>query len=334
VEGLRRLDEDSIQYLGGDWGTLFRELPFEGTVVYRSRHHELIEETKLPEEALKPLADALGKSEPNPYLAVLMADGDRMGEVISKLDTPDKHREFSRTLSRFASKASEIVRNHRGVLIYSGGDDVLAFLPVDKCLACARTLHDTFGDLLQGYKVDQHSPTLSVGIAIAHFMDDLEELRQYALDAEKSAKKPDRDGLAVHLHKRSGSPTCVRSRWSAKPDVTLMRYADWVRHDAIPSKLPYDLRKLVPIYDDKNWQDANTRQKALQADVLRIIKDKQPRGARSAMPQIASAIESRVKDSRSLETFCEELLVARLIAEVMEQAEPRKSSRQVAEVKS
>lgn len=324
IEEVRQSNRETIQRLGDEWKTLFDELPYEGTVVYRSRHHELIEETGLPPEALRPLAVALGQSEPNPYLAVLMADGDRMGKVISSLTSAEEHRTFSLTLSGFATQARQIVREHRGVLIYSGGDDVLAFVPVDKCLDCARKLHDTFGKLLESYQPDGESPTLSVGIAIAHFMEDLEELRQYALDAEKAAKKPDRDGLAVHLHKRSGSPTCIRCRWQDSPDVRLKKYAEWIRADAIPSKLPYDLRKLIDLYRDDNWHDADTRSEALRKDVVRIIKDKQPKGARSRMKEIEEEIEQRVGNADELHQFCEELLVARLVATVMDQASPRK----------
>ena len=72
-------------------------------------------------------------------------------------------------LAGFASEAREIVHEHNGVLVYAGGDDVLAFVPVDRSLDCARGLHDTFGQLLQewGEKVGTKI-TLSVGVAIGH----------------------------------------------------------------------------------------------------------------------------------------------------------------------
>lgn len=321
IEEVRRLHEDAIQRLGGGWERLYAELPYEGTVVYRNRHHEIRGETGLSDEDLWPLADALAKlPEPSPYLAILMADGDRMGQVISTLKSADAHRDFSRKLSQFAGNARKIVEQHRGVLIYSGGDDVLAFVPVDQCLDCARSLHDTFGRLLVEYKVeDGCPPTLSVGIAIAHFMDDLEELRQYALEAEKSAKKPDRNGLAVHLHKRSGSPTCIRVKWDKCPDERLQRYAKWIRTDAIPSKLPYDLRKLIELYEP--WP-SETLKEAMTADVIRVIRDKQPKSAKSAMKDIEKELSERLTGATSLKQFCEELLVARQIAEAMQQAQP------------
>ena len=116
------------------------------------------------------LKDIGGK--PIPYLAVLVADGDKMGAAISRLESPAKHRDFSLALAGFAEEARRITAAHQGVLVYAGGDDVLAFLPVDKCLDCARELHDVFAELLNAYG----SPTLSVGLAIGHFMENLEDL--------------------------------------------------------------------------------------------------------------------------------------------------------------
>ena len=56
-------------------------------------------------------------------------------------------------------------------------------------------------------------PTLSIGLAIGHFMEPLEDLRAYAIAAEQHAKRPrrvnlnstNRNGVAVHVHPRSGA---------------------------------------------------------------------------------------------------------------------------------
>ena len=56
-------------------------------------------------------------------------------------------------------------------------------------------------------------------------MENLEDLLDYGRAAEKAAKEPDRDGLAVHLHKRGGAPIRVRgsgatiltSAWPSSP---------------------------------------------------------------------------------------------------------------------
>lgn len=58
---------------------------------------------------------------------------------------PSFHLQFSEMLGTFANVcARRIVEAFDGCLIYSGGDDVLALLPSDKALECARTLRAAF----------------------------------------------------------------------------------------------------------------------------------------------------------------------------------------------
>jgi CRISPR-associated protein Cmr2 len=197
--------------------------------------------------------------------------------------------------------------------VYAGGDDVLAFLPVDKCLECSRKLHDAFGERMRPYG----EPTLSTGIAIGHFMENLEDLLEYGRAAEKAAKQPDRDGLAVHLHKRGGSPVRVRSQWTDRPDERLTRYAQLIQAEAIPGKLPYELRQLSGVY--KDWS-GDSLVHALRQDVLRVIRDKQPRGGRSYLKEIETLVEERLNDSVSLYRFAEELLIAKQIATARSEA--------------
>ena len=241
-----------------------------------------------------------------------------MGEAISRLDSPEKHRSSRKPWPGSRTKPERSSNAHNGVLVYAGGDDVLAFVPVDKCLDCARKLHDKFAELLQEYG----SPTLSVGIAIGHFMENLEDLLDYGRAAEKAAKQPDRDGLAVHLHKRGGSPIRVRAKWTENPspDERLIHYARLILAEAIPSKLPYDLRKLANLYE--NWP-TETVANAIRQDMSPVIRDKQPRQADSTCPQIEVALRSRVTDDASLHRFAEELLVARQIATALRQAGER-----------
>jgi CRISPR-associated protein Cmr2 len=286
---IRRLDTSAYKQ--------FADFPYEGTVAYVNRHHELCEDTKATDNDLRPLRDALsGLPQPEPYLAVLVADGDRMGAAIASLPSADEHRKFSRDLAAFAGEAQRVVNEHRGVLVYAGGDDVLAFLPVDTCLACARALHDAFRNRLAGYG----ALTLSVGIAIAHFMENLEDLLAYGRAAEKAAKEPDRDGLAVHLHKRGGAPIKVREPWSTSPDVRWMQYAQLIRAEAIPSKLPHDLRQLADLY--AAWSDPTTIQAAMQQDVLRVIRDKQPKAGRTYMGHVEQIVRG-LYDVRALHAF-------------------------------
>ena len=174
-----------------------------------------------------------------------------MGEALSQLKTADEHRRFSRQLSAFAAEARTIVNRQRGVLVYSGGDDVLAFLPVDTCLASARELREKFADAMGPWTPKTRKAlTLSVGVAIGHFLENLEDLLDYGRAAERHAKQPretdgpqePRSGLAVHLLKRGGGPIAVRGNWSDNwwegIDQQLQNLAGWINECAYRAASP------------------------------------------------------------------------------------------------
>lgn len=304
----------------------YRPFPFEGTAVFRSRYPDIAKDAGAPEPDLGPLANALAAlthqhGEPSPYLGVLVADGDRMGQALSHLISPEEHRQFSQALAGFAAQAREIVHKHYGVLVYSGGDDVLAFVPVDHCLACARDLYCAFGRALASRSTAEGPLTLSVGLAIAHFMEPLEDLLRYGRDAEKHAKHPrsadvgqtDRNGFAVHVVKRGGGPVAIRANWSsdAAKDLSqrLPQSAEWIAAQSISGRVPYDLYTLANVYE--SWPTASIKD-AIQRDVLAVMQGKQPRGT-SMILEIKSQILDRVEDANSLRGLANELLVARAI---------------------
>jgi len=293
----------------------FAAFPYEGTAVYTSRHHELIEETEATVDELRGLRESLARlTQPEPYLAVLIADGDRMGAAIANLNDRDKNRAISKALASFAVEARKIVNDHNGVLVYAGGDDVLAFLPVDKCLGCARELREKFVECLKK-EVPADTPTLSVGIAIGHFMENLEDLLDYGRAAEKAAKKVEgKDALAVHLHKRGGAPIKIAKRWETDPETRLLELAEVMNDGTIPTKLPYELRTMSKLYE--SW-DENVAE-AIKQDLARVIAKKSSKGVdtvKTAMKRFTTDM-----DSKKLLALAEEMLVARQIATVLKQA--------------
>jgi len=314
--------KNCLARIGSDWPQ-FSAFPYEGTPVYRQRHKELQTETGCPEADLKELGGALRPLEdccdiPEPYLAILVADGDRMGKTISAIDSADKHREFSKQLASFAGAARGILQGHQGCLVYSGGDDVLAFVPVDTCLPCARELHDAFGKVTAQWKDETGaSPTLSVGIAIGHFMDPLEDLLAYSRAAEKAAKHPDRDGLAVHLHPRSGAPRAIRGRWSDNLDRKIETWARLLLEGHIPDKAAYDLEELARDYE--NWPDGTATAHAIPEDAQRLLKRKRPKSGGDLAPELTELLRSAI-NAQDLSRIATQVLVARRIARSWEQA--------------
>ena len=272
--------------------------PFEGSVLFASRMDDLADQAQgldpggeavaLVQKARELLARLCKRyGEPFPYLAVLVADGDRMGKAIDLIGDPERHREFSQELSRFAGDAHDIVCDFGGVCVYSGGDDVLAFLPCDQVIPCARNLHESFGNLMGSF-LDEESrpPTLSVGVAVGHLFEDLEDLLAFGREAERLAKEgrsleDDRNGLAVVVRSRGGDKCVVREQWGEQsnrmgiPDSLDQRLLYWggrFAEGALPNKFPYELRSTAAFYE--GWANQTQRSEAMGRDTARILERK------------------------------------------------------------
>ncbi|GHO49659.1 type III-B CRISPR-associated protein Cas10/Cmr2 [Ktedonospora formicarum] len=145
---------------------------------------------------------------PSPYYAILVADGDGMGEVIDHQAHLgiDKHRQLSRALALFSGGVRETVRKHRGALIYAGGDDVMALLPLHSMLACVQELAENYQTAMRLFKNEQgKQSTLSAGVAIVHHLALWQEALDVARDAESRAKRvPGKNAIAITLQRRSG----------------------------------------------------------------------------------------------------------------------------------
>lgn len=117
------------------------------------------------------------------YYAVLLMDGDNMGQFFN--GGQDMVRLTSAKLSHFAKKrVPAIVDEHNGVLLYAGGDDVLALFPVQSVLSAAYQLRMAFSHDTDGLP----GATASAGIAIGHKRTPLQQMLTEARSLEKAAK--------------------------------------------------------------------------------------------------------------------------------------------------
>lgn len=124
---------------------------YEADLLFEERIFELFPTKDDPRQAeakqaltafLKTIA---AQQRPLPYYAILHADGDQMGTLIDAQTSSSAHRRLSTALSHFAAGVREIVEGtYHGALVYAGGDDVLAFLPLYSALECAKALADDF----------------------------------------------------------------------------------------------------------------------------------------------------------------------------------------------
>nr|WP_233168310.1 type III-B CRISPR-associated protein Cas10/Cmr2 [Paenibacillus roseus] len=224
--------------------------------------------------------------EPTPYYAFLMCDGDRIGKQLRKLQTPEEHKNFTKSLSEFAEKAEEVIRNYNGQLVYSGGDDVMAYLPLNSCLLAVDELRRQFGiKMAEAFpdSVEQGTtPTLSVGLAIVHMLEMLEDARKLALSAEKAAKQ-ERNALALHFQKRHGGDALKFTiSFDADPITNIGEIQALYRKGTISYGFAYELRSLYKEYQallPKQTSEHGVRWKTnikelLNYEVARLIAKK------------------------------------------------------------
>lgn len=301
--------------------------PYDGSLFFPSRLEALAAEKGLTQE-ITPLKEKLKKlyqrvQQPHPYMAVLSADGDHMGQTLSMIKDMKGHQLFSQALSRFAREARNIVENSRenftGVLVYSGGDDVLAFLPMDWALDVARKMHDYFeeitGEVLQRLSLEKTvKPTLSVGIAIGHCLEPLEDLLNMARAAEKEAKGTERNGLAIFLQTRNGGePLRIRERWDQDPDRKINEKVELFLNQELSHKTPYDLRQLAGTYGPKRESPWPPKE-LIQADAERLLTRKKGRDGEKIDESHLHRLLQEVQSLKDLYHLSDSLLLASHLA--------------------
>lgn len=293
----------------------------DGSMLFASRLSDHLEGNALrqAEAALRRFRELARIDEPSPYYALLIGDGDFMGRTINVLGTPEANRSFSRTLAAFAAEARTIVHDKDGAVVYAGGDDVLALLPLHTALECAATLAETFTVRMAGYGEEEGPPTFSAGIAIVHHLEPLEDALNLARKAEKEAKSINgKNALAVALDKRSGVPRMVSGKWG-ELDKRLMNLAALHQQEVIPDRMAY---QLLDVYHLLGGETAFTTDPVL-VDVLafeasRIISRKRMVGGRSMVDDEHKAyIKHAVdRDNTTIATIADELVIASMIGKV------------------
>ena len=147
-----------------------------------------------------------------------------------RLVTPAIHAAISESLGDFSLYGvARIVKDHHGTLIYSGGDDVCAVLPVETSLRAAQKIQQYYTStykLIQKDKPPEDvaaswSPApgkLSAAILICHHKESLTQMiaRAENLLKERAKKEPGKNACAIELRKRSGGSRYFVRKWDDK----------------------------------------------------------------------------------------------------------------------
>ncbi len=244
------------------------------------------------------------------FLTVLHMDGDFMGKRLSLVENAQDHRRLSAALADFAEvrvpkiiaghdpKRSATYRDHpgRAVLVYSGGDDVLALMHPGLVLSCANQLQAAFREALAGFETEKLPVTMSAGIAIAPFKLPLDGALQEARDAEEAAKNGHhRDAVVVREAHRSAQVRQAGAKWTVIPTADALR--GHFANGRLSGKLGFDLYDLAAVMDDNPHDpcapDAEARfavqpivpEEARAAEALRLLRRRLAEGLDTAISE-------------------------------------------------
>ncbi len=299
-----------------------KPFPFDASVLLPSRWRSVFEEQGLegdPEawgrQRVQPLLREF--PEPYPYVACLVADGDRMGRAIDSLGSADAHRAFSKALADFAAEARAIVeQRHRGALVYAGGDDALAFVSLPEALACADALRAAFERAMAAACASlpaAERPTLSVGLGIGHVMESMGDLLALGRQAEREAKR-DRNALAVLVDKRSGGTRAWRAQWNANP-VRALNEATALLRDRLSSRKVYEIASILRYLPEPADTSGNGWARVLALEVKRSLSRVEGAGLRPEEVGLALDPDAQYATLRAhVEAWVARLLIARVFA--------------------
>jgi len=206
-----------------------------------------------------------------------------------RLLTPAIHEAISESLSDFALYCvAPIVAEYQGKLVYAGGDDVCAFLPLNTALEATLKIRDAYHHAFRHISESSKTSTVtqplhqewnggtgklslglgtSPGISISaallfvHHKEDLrwcmKEAHRLLDDVAKEQNK--RDSLALALYKRSGG----------MPHIFVRK---WAEEDCVPWNALMQVVQAVKTQD----HEKNGKKKELSRSLLYNIEDYKP----------------------------------------------------------
>ncbi|HRQ45045.1 MAG TPA: type III-B CRISPR-associated protein Cas10/Cmr2, partial [Candidatus Goldiibacteriota bacterium] len=323
--------------------------------------HEMDEDGRPPEFVIKGKAAGVELTNRDKYYAVLLMDGDKMGDLINgitlsakwedvihpvlkqrmenpsfagkisikkhlknmRLINPSLHASVSDALNSFARYAVlPVIEKYGGKLIYAGGDDVCAVLPVDNAIAAAEDIRQAYGLEFVGYgrngaqdmpvitaecvKAGVHlgkneKISISAAVVIAHHKEPLRDVikdAHYVLD--KIAKeKAGRGAAAVRLKKRSGGDRDFYFKWDDLNDFNGKKISesfrvisDSVEEKELGSAMVYRLENLKPAVEPflKSGGDKEKILKLFEYEILHS--------------GIKAARETKIEQAKNLAGLC------------------------------
>lgn len=298
------------------------------------------------------------------YYALLMMDGDKMGAILSgdektaisyrasfhpqvqtgfdqhaanqplikqygeqkRAVSPNRHLAISGALNDFSQTVvRQVVEvEHLGRVIYAGGDDVLAMLPVVDLLPVMQRLRHAYsgddpeheGGIEQGLTLQNGfaainikgrlrvmrmmgtTATASCGAVIAHHQAPLGAVLRELREAEKRAKgEGGRDAFSITVIKRSGGALRLTAKWG-EPVALLNDLCTFLADEGVSRRAVYHTLEWLKETDlpvpDRDKDGAMLQ--ALLAYQLDRQTDSKAKGAKTMIPRLAERLTQQTLD--------------------------------------
>jgi len=230
-------------------------------------------------EALRGLRSAAAKAgiadPPAAYYAVIVADGDKVGEWISlgmqdfqlgvrselldggDLPTKRYHRALGSAMENFAAEATAIAHGSMARCVFAGGDDVLILASLSDALPIATALNSAYSSsrrkaFLKADPESARKASLSAAILIVHSGESLSESIRTAntLLKEEAKKIGKRASLCIGRQVRGSAPLAVTLPWGPTADVIgpFSALVNDFRGRRLSPSLNRDLDRLEPAF--------------------------------------------------------------------------------------
>ncbi|PKM06548.1 MAG: type III-B CRISPR-associated protein Cas10/Cmr2, partial [Gammaproteobacteria bacterium HGW-Gammaproteobacteria-7] len=241
--------------------------------------------------------------------------------------SPNRHLAISGALNDFSQTVVRHVveEEHLGRVIYAGGDDVLAMLPVADLLPCMQRLRLAYsGSVPDDEKVDWgelrkrgtlvckdgfawlngrlmrmmgETATASTGAVIAHHQAPLAAVLRELRAAEKRAKNEGgRNAFSITIIKRSGGALYLTEQWG-EPLTLLAELRDFLRDDGSSRRAVYNtLEWLTDLPDPKGAPQM--LESLLAYQLARQSKDACKAQAPGLAERLAALAAAQPKDGR------------------------------------
>jgi CRISPR-associated protein Cmr2 len=234
------------------------------------------------------------------YYAILMMDGDNMGKWFSGENKEDYSR-ISQKLAHFSQEVvpSIVETDYHGRLVYAGGDDVLAFVPVDEALKIAEELRFAFSDEKKGLG---KGATASVGLIVAHKKAPLQLVLNEVRRLEKKAKsyysettKQQKDALAIAVHTRSGEISETVLPWTVeqgKITDELHQFLSLLKESLSSTFIHHFTQAFYPLLHEEHhlkWEN----KEMVRVELRRLLKRSMKEGAK--IDNLDSHVETLMK---------------------------------------